>query len=181
MPAPLVNDLEDVQRLLDQLVDAQPQAVQRGFAAGDLKLSAVPAAQSGWLLCDGAAYSRTGYAQLFNAIGTAYGAGDGSTTFNVPDFRGRAVVGAGTGGGLTARARGQTGGEETHLLTTAEMPSHNHAPLSGQFLGTGASNPWSVGSGGGSLSTQVTTANQGGGGAHNNMQPFAVANYFIKT
>lgn len=81
------------------------------------------AAPSGWLLCDGSAYNRTTYAALFAVIGTTYGAGDGSTTFNVPDFRGRVAVGAGTGSGLTARTRGQSFGSET---ATAELISHQH-------------------------------------------------------
>lgn len=55
------------------------------------------AAPTGWLLEDGSAVSRTTYATLFAVIGTTYGAGDGSTTFNVPDSRGRAAIGAGTG------------------------------------------------------------------------------------
>jgi microcystin-dependent protein len=63
---------------------------------GDLKWSARSTPSAGWLACDGAAVSRTTYAALFAAIGTAYGAGDGSTTFNVPDYRGRAPVGVGT-------------------------------------------------------------------------------------
>lgn len=85
------------------------------------------AAPSGWLLCDGSAVSRTGAnAALFAAIGTAWGVGDGSTTFNVPDLRGRTAIGVGTGSGLTARALAATGGAETVALSTGEMPTHNH-------------------------------------------------------
>jgi microcystin-dependent protein len=58
-------------------------------------ITAASSAPSGWLLCDGTAVSRTTYSALFTAISTAYGVGDGSTTFNVPDFRGRSVIGAG--------------------------------------------------------------------------------------
>lgn len=83
-------------------------------------------APSGWLLCDGSAVSRTTYARLFAVIGTTFGAGDGSTTFNLPDTRGRSVLGAGSGTGLTSRALGATGGAETHTLTEDEMPSHTH-------------------------------------------------------
>jgi len=85
------------------------------------------AAPPGFLLCDGTPANRTTYAQLFAVLGTSYGAGDGSTTFGIPDLRGRTLVGAGTGTGLTARTNGQTGGEETHALTNAEAAPHTHA------------------------------------------------------
>lgn len=90
-------------------------------------------ADNGWLLCDGAAVARANYAGLFNAIGTAFGEGDGLSTFNLPDFRGRAPVGAGTGPGLTARPIGVKGGSETHTLTSAQsgMPAHAHGASAG--------------------------------------------------
>lgn len=141
--------------------------------------AAVPA---GWLDCNGAAVSRSTYSALFAEIGTAYGAGDGATTFNLPDLRGRALLGAGTGSGLTARARGATGGAETHPLTGAETGPHTHGP------GDGASNfvvqQSGVGPndypGGAQLRPAAATASGGGGSAHNNMQPFGVAFYIIK-
>jgi microcystin-dependent protein len=108
-------------------------------APGDLIVSAA-AARAGCLLCDGAAVSRTTYASLFAAIGTAYGVGDGGTTFNLPDFRGRALVGAGAGPGLTARALGDKLGEETHQLTTAELATHNHG-VNDPGHGHGVSDP----------------------------------------
>lgn len=80
----------------------------------------------GYLLEDGSVISRTGYARLFEAIGTTYGAGDGSTTFKLPDSRGRADIGAGQGSGLTNRVLAATGGAETHTLTEAELASHTH-------------------------------------------------------
>ena len=83
-----------------------------------LASSVVP---EGFLLCDGAAYSRTEYPELFAAIGTIYGEGDGSTTFNVPNLSTRVPVGAGDGYGL-----GDVGGEAEHTLTVTEMPSHSH-------------------------------------------------------
>jgi microcystin-dependent protein len=111
-------------------------------------------APSGWLLANGNAISRTTYSSLFSAIGTTYGTGDGSTTFNLPDLRGRLPMGAGTGVGLnasgtgvtsgtamTARALGAWFGEETHLLTTAELASHTHAnTVSGGSTGSMSAN-----------------------------------------
>lgn len=95
------------------------------------------AAPSGFLLCAGQAVSRTTYAALFAIIGTTYGGGNGSTTFNLPDLRGRTVAGIdnmnGTpasrltaAGGVNATSLGAAGGSETQTLTIAQMPSHNH-------------------------------------------------------
>lgn len=82
---------------------------------------------AGYLACDGSAVDRTTYANLFAVIGTAHGAGNGTSTFNVPDLRGRAAVGAGTGTGLTNRALGSKFGEETHQLSEAELAAHGHS------------------------------------------------------
>jgi microcystin-dependent protein len=145
---------------------------------------------SGFLLCDGRAVGRTNYAALFNAIGTNYGEGDGSATFNLPDFRGRALIGSGVGGvdavgrSLTARTLGQIGGEEIHQLTIAEMPSHKH-----YSFGENISN-WPQGTLGPNNNQGPDSADQdnyllgttsaGGDQPHNIMQPFAVVNYIIK-
>lgn len=96
------------------------------WQAGDYKWSARATATDGWLLCDGSAVSRTTYADLFAAIGVTYGAGDGSTTFNVPFFSGRVMVAAGAGYGLTPRVLATGGGAEQHQLDVDELPSHTH-------------------------------------------------------
>lgn len=91
----------------------------------------------GWLLCYGQAVSRTTYAALFTAISTQFGAGDGSTTFNVPDLRGIVTAGLETMGGgdsgrlssfygAIARTLGGLLGTSSVTLTTGQMPSHNH-------------------------------------------------------
>lgn len=82
-------------------------------------------APTGWMFCDGTAISRTTYAALFAVISTTYGAGNGSTTFAIPDLRSRFPVGAGQGTGLRDRPRGTTGGGEDQTL-----PSHAHGASS---------------------------------------------------
>ena len=79
---------------------------------------------SGWLMCDGQSYGTASYPALFSAIGYSYG-GSGAS-FNVPDCRGRATVGAGAGPGLTNRGLTAKGGEENHVLSTAELAQHIH-------------------------------------------------------
>jgi microcystin-dependent protein len=81
---------------------------------------------SGWLICDGSAISRAAFGNLFAIIGTTYGAGNGSTTYNLPDCRGRTTIGFGQGPGLTNRGLGGAGGAEAHSITVAELPPHNH-------------------------------------------------------
>ncbi len=141
---------------------------------------------SGFLECDGSAVSRSTYADLFAAIGTTWGAGDGSTTFNLPDLRGRSPLGAGTGSGLTARTLGSTGGEENHTLSTSELPSHNHQVKGAdgstlyQYTAGGA-NARIAGAVDSSNSNLYTTENTGSGTAHNTMHPYAVTRFMIKT
>jgi microcystin-dependent protein len=83
-------------------------------------------APTGWLLCDGSAVSRTTYSALFGVISTTYGTGDGSTTFNLPDARGRTAIGTGQGAGLANRVLAATGGEEAHVLSVGELAAHAH-------------------------------------------------------
>lgn len=94
---------------------------------GDYKCSAKNNDFIGWLKCDGRSVSRTVYADLFNIIGTSFGSDD-SQTFKLPDFRGKVFGAIGTDGssGITLRNLGDKIGEETHLLTQQELPSHTH-------------------------------------------------------
>lgn len=80
-----------------------------------------------WRICDGAAVSRTDYAALYAAIGTTYGSGDGSTTFNLPDMRGRTAIGAGQGPSLANRGLGAAFGAEAVGLVEAQLPAHAHS------------------------------------------------------
>lgn len=146
---------------------------------------------SGWLLCDGSAVNRTTYAALFAVCGTTYGAGDGSTTFNVPDKRGRGSIGAGTGSGLTARTRGTKLGTESE---TAPLAVHDHGERTVNPAATGDTELVRSGGAGGSTvhlpltasaasftQVQIKTDPSGVGGTHNNVQPSEVDTWIIKT
>lgn len=157
--------------------------------AGFMQAFGGSSAPSGWLECDGSAVSRTTYSDLFSAIGTTWGAGNGSTTFNVPDLRGRAPIGAGNGSGLTNRTLGtQNIGAETHQLSVTEIPSHSHVIGSSAFSSTAYAQfnavrinftrPGTVPS---FPSGFPSTDNTGGGAAHNIMQPSAVVKWLIKS
>lgn len=98
---------------------AAAQASQ--FQTGDLKIAAYTTPNTGWLLCDGSAVSRTAYAALFAKLGTIHGAGNGTTTFNVPDLRDAAAFGA-----SSAHPLGEKGGAATVALTAAQIPAHSH-------------------------------------------------------
>ncbi len=146
-------------------------------------------APPGWLLCDGSAVSRTTYADLFAVVGTTYGAGNGSTTFNVPDLRGRIPLGKDNMGGTSANrvtsgqadTLGGNSGAETHTLTESELPAHTHNPYrvrDGSGLGTGDNGADVAAESGGNRTVQ-TNNNTGSDNAHNNMQPYLTVNYII--
>lgn len=106
----------------------QSEAAQFSTPTGAYMYFATQNVGDGWLYCDGREVSRTTYATLFNAIGTAHGAGNGTTTFNLPDGRGRSLIGSGTGDGLAVfrDVNNPYVGEETHIQTEAEMAPHIH-------------------------------------------------------
>lgn len=157
-------------------------------------------APAGWLLCYGQAISRTGYAGLFNAIGTTFGIGDGSTTFNLPDYRGRIPLGKDNMGGVSANrvtnaqadTIGGAEGAENNTLTAAQMPAHVHTgPSHTHEIQKSTINEMQEGSddfkyfsGGGSTNTGAAgTGNTGLAGSsssHNNMTPYLTLNYIIK-
>jgi microcystin-dependent protein len=124
IPVPDSSELADAPTQMDAMARAVAAAL---YFVGELRCLAGAAAPTPqWLLCDGAAIGRTAYAKLYAAIGVVYGVGDGSTTFNLPDLRGRAPVGTGSGTGLSARAVGAKWGVESIVLATAQLPAHSH-------------------------------------------------------
>lgn len=185
-------------------------ALPTGLAANtDYYISAVPSSSTfrvsatlgGADINTSGTQSGTHTAQYF-----PYGAGDGSTTFNLPDLRGRTFVGADAmggsaasrltsgGSGIYGAALGAAGGAETHTLTTAQMPVHSHgvtdpghvhainaATFSGNSDGIVPSGPYPQPGNTASATTGITIQNAGSGNAHNNTQPSFVGTFIIKT
>jgi microcystin-dependent protein len=138
-------------------------------------------APTGYLLCDGTAVSRATYSALFGIISTTYGVGDNSTTFNVPNLKGKVAVGRDSSQSEFDNL-GETSGAKTVTLTTAQMPAHTHSLNPGQVVGgsgSGGTNNYAPTGNNPTANTSITST--GGGEAHNNLQPYLVINYIIKT
>jgi len=171
--------------------------------AGSVIPYAGTSAPTGFLFCDGSAVSRTTYAALFGVIGTEYGSGDGSSTFNLPDLRGRVVAGkddmggsaagqlTNQSGGVDGDDLGAKGGSETQALTEANLPAHTHtfSDTDSITVGTLVSGD-SVNRGGSgqlfsnnsvTVSISGTTSSVGSDSAHNNVQPTIILQYIIRT
>jgi microcystin-dependent protein len=164
------------------------------------------APNSAFVLPFGQAISRTTYATLFSLVGGTFGTGDGSTTFNVPDLRGRGIFGldnmggsaAGritvAGGNFDGTANGNTGGAQNHTLNTGEMPVHNH-PITDPGHAHTVDNPGLVSNSTGNVSALIASTNtagtsvnttgitintSGGGLAHPIMPPSMVLSYILR-
>lgn len=172
---------------IKSVVNGNSQVLNNTALIGEIKAYAGTTLPTGYLYCDGTAVSRTDYADLFNVIGTTYGNGDGSTTFNLPDLGGRVPVGLHYGETEFLNL-GQSGGEKTHTLTVGEMPEHNHAM--NNYSGGGNKNQfhtvnefysyhgdqsyWNYNN------PNVWTSKTGSNQAHNNLQPYLVVHYIIR-
>ena len=147
---------------------------------GTIVIYAGATAPAGWLVCNGANISRTTYAALFGILGTTYGAGDGSTTFAVPDMRGRVSVGIGASG---VSVRGQVVGSQTQSLTAENNGPHSHVKATGYGIpGNDYSDPryWGKVTSG-TETGDVMTSSSGNGTPFSIMQPSLGVNYIIKT
>lgn len=145
---------------------------------GSIKLYGGATAPNGYLFAQGQEVSRTTYSELFRVYGTTFGVGDGSTTFNLPNLKGKVIVGLDETD-TDFNSLGKTGGSKTHTQTVAEMPSHTHSTTVG---------PWGVTSGGfygvvsnnSGDSSPVYLGSTGNGQPMNIMNPYMVFNYIIK-
>lgn len=152
---------------------------------GSIMQYAGATAPTNWLLCDGDAVSRTTYADLFTLLSTTYGSGNGSTTFNVPNLKGKVPVGL-DASQTEFDSRGETGGAKTVTLTAAEsgLPSHTHTYGAPNFNAsvavdnasayTGTSSPT------GATYNTGSTGGTSASSAHQNMPPYIVVNYIIR-
>lgn len=173
------TDNTQLSKAIDALITDAGLSVQTGsilWFAGDL----IPA---GYVECDGRAISRTQFNRLFSVLDTKFGVGDGATTFNVPDLRGRFVLGRDNMGGTSADrvtapeadSLGAGAGEDKVTLSVAQLPSHTHSYVVASSAGSGMN---FNGSGDGNLST--VTGSTGGNQPHNNMPPFITLKAIIK-
>lgn len=179
--APALND-ENLNKMQDNI----ERAINAQVSGDTLPIGTVlpytnETAPENWLVCDGSELDRTEYNHLFAIIGTTFGGGDGSTTFNLPNLKGRTIVGL-DASDTDFNTIGKTLGEKTHTLTVAEMPEHNHKMPIDSFVNSDSQT--NVKSGGHvSDETQgqnYGTTSAGGSQPHNNIQPSFVATYIIK-
>ena len=160
-----------------------------GTATGTILSWTDTSVPSGFLECDGAAVSRSTYAALFAVIGTTYGAGNGSTTFDLPDLQDNVPVGksgtkalASTGGSETAAAANAT-------LSEAQLASHDHItpvhPVPGGDPDPAAIKAQNVGASNAGILQNRNTGNAGSGSSHSHnvsvLQPYLTLIYIIKT
>jgi len=156
---------------------------------GEIRIFAGNFPPSGWMFCDGATLPISEYETLFNLIGTTYG-GDGQTTFNLPDLRGRVPIHQGQSTVGSSYTIGEMGGVEAVTLTTQQIPQHNHVlnatQTSGTQLNPGGNilansqgpQPYIQESPDGQLNAGAIQP-IGGSQPHDNMQPYLGLNYII--
>ena len=162
---------------------------------GEITMWATNTAPTGWLVCDGSAVSRSTYSALFGVLSTTYGVGDGSTTFNLPNLKGRVPVGR-DASDTSFDTIGETGGSKTSALTSSNLPAHTHTATTTLTNGTlvvrqegGGDAKLTANSSYGPYNTYTITAStsvSGGGNgtatgdSFSNLQPYIALNYIIR-
>lgn len=151
---------------------------------GDIKATASVNPPSRWMICDGRAISREIYSELFLSIGTTYGAGDGETTFNIPDLRGRVIAGVNESDGNFSQI-GKRGGSKNHTLTISEMPPHSHdlkaVTRSSEYDTPASGVDYSSVDDANLHHTLSAITSTGGGESFSILQPYITLNYIIYT
>jgi microcystin-dependent protein len=153
---------------------------------GEIRLMSFSFPPKGWAPCNGQVLPISSNQALFALIGAKYG-GDGKTTFALPDLRGRTPIHAGNTHGL-----GETGGEQAHTLSTAELPAHAHAVAAQTSANGGSATPLENFLGGGNNAYATPNGNlqalradtvsaTGGTLPHQNMQPYLTTSFCIAT
>ena len=167
-------NVAEINKVTDDNMNEIKDTINTNTPVGSISLFAGTTAPNGWLICDGSAVSRTTYANLFSVIGTTYGTGDGSTTFNIPNLKGKVPVGLDSND-TSFDTIGETGGSK-------ELQEHSH--IYNRQKGFDGENP-SIGSSSyGSQNViswglvQLSTGNAGTGNS-GNLQPYIVMNYII--
>ena len=157
---------------------------------GEIRMFAGNFAPRGWAKCEGQLLDISQNSALFSILGTIYG-GDGTTTFGLPDLRGRVAIGPGDGPGLTSRPLGQKTGSETNMLAVANLPAHNHSINAVTADGNASIPGGNLPAGTKLLDKEYSDAkatitmnatmvsSTGGGQAVNNMQPYLTVTYII--
>lgn len=174
----------EINKVTDSNMNELKNTINTNTPVGSISLFAGTTAPTGWLICDGSAVSRTTYANLFSVIGTTYGEGNGTTTFNIPNLQGKIPVGLDANDSAFDTI-GETGGEKTHTLSIDEMPKHTHRVyyyinnnLQGgvdHLLAFGSPNSQGLSN----FEATNWIGEKGGDQAHNNLQPYIVMNYII--
>lgn len=207
--ADVMADLNALLKIINGEIDGEnlAESVRNAILPiGSVVMTARAVAATGYLLCQGQAISRSAFATLFGVIGTTYGVGDGVTTFNIPDLRGRSAVGpdAGTnrmGPGPAFAALGQVGGDyamqfhdhgKGSLQTSSESAAHQHLlpmVVGNRHEGEGFSYPnWNAGASAEYTGTETVVhghtiegrVEAAGAGAWQNLSPYQILNFMIK-